>query len=161
MVWMESDTSVISQLQDLAVHSRVDGELLVRLPFLDTQGPVDADVMKLLSRTAKNHPEIFQATVVKPWVMDGLDEHEFAVVEAIAGLAGTAEAAAALMVSLPFLDTAEASDVGTVNVLAALQSTHPQLFQAVLQNPGPGNDLGENAIVSLWALQGLETRLLV
>ena len=151
----ESDTSVISQLQDLAVHSRVDGELLVRLPFLDTQGPVDADVMKLLSRTAKNHPEIFQATVVKPWVMDGLDEHEFAVVEAIAGLAGTAEAAAALMVSLPFLDTAEASDVGTVNVLAALQSTHPQLFQAVLQNPGPGNDLGENAIVSLWALQGL------
>ena len=151
----ESDTSVISQLQDLAVHSRVDGELLVRLPFLDTQGPVDADVMKLLSRTAKNHPEIFQATVVKPWVMDGLDEHEFAVVEAIAGLAGTAEAAAALMVSLPFLDTAEASDVGTVNVLAALQSTHPQLFQAVLQNPGPGKDLGENAIVSLWALQGL------
>ena len=84
-----------------------------------------------------------------------LREQGIAVLENLEHLAESAEEAATQIISMAFLDTVETADVATVDVLATLAPVHPQLFQAVLQNPGPGNDLGENAIVSLWALQGL------
>ena len=120
----ESDISVISQLQDLAVHSRVDGELLVRLAFLDTQESVDASAVQLLAPMATNRPDLFRIAVNKPWVVDGLGEQEITVIETLERLAESTEKIAAQIISMAFLDTVEAADVATVDVLAALPPPH-------------------------------------
>ncbi len=152
----ELEASVIQTLRELAALSEADGELLVRLPFLHTQGPVYAGTVEILSRMATDRPDLFRAVVDKPWVTDGLNEDENSVVQELQTLAHSSEEQALLLLSLPFLTTVEDTDIPTIDVLAALAPVHPQLFLAALHKPWLESGLSDERLASLWTLQQLE-----
>ena len=151
----ELEGSVIVRLRDLVNYAKSDGERLLRLPFLDSIEPADADTVDVLATLAAGRPELSRVVLLKPWVEDGLAEREVLVIEGLQKLTDSSEEAALLLLSLPFLRTVEDADAGTVDVLAELASGHPELFRFVLQEPWVGDGLSQDEIEALRALKGL------
>ncbi len=128
----ELESSVILRIRELVVRNESDGQLLVGLAFLDTHGQVDAGAVELLAGIAADQPDLFRTTVDKPWVADGLGEHEILVVEGLLALTESSEEAALLILSMPFLETVEDVDVPQVGALGALASRDSDVFNAVV-----------------------------
>ena len=151
----ELESSVILRLRELAVRNESDRQLLVRLAFLDTQGQVDAGAVELLAGIAADQPDLFRTAVGKPWVADGLGEHEVLVVEGLLRLTESSEDAALLILSLPFLETVEDVDVQTVGALGALAARDSEFFNAVLGSTWLDDGLDEAEALLLQKLEAI------
>ena len=103
----EIELTVMLELRVLAGYGEAQGERIVRMPFLDTIESADVDSLRTLAALGQmeNLREFFHAVVEKPWVEDGLDEPEIALVQEVGRLSSRGEAAmlwiAALMTVRP------------------------------------------------------------
>ena len=72
----ELESSVMAQLGALAAYDEAHGERILRMPFLNTIEPPDAETLGVLIGWAARQPDLFQAVLHKPLLEDGLDERE-------------------------------------------------------------------------------------
>ena len=128
---------------------------MIDTPFLDTVEAADANARTFLAGWEARWPELFGAVVAKPWVEDGLDEHEVEALDALAGLAGSAGEAALRVIDMPFLDTVEAADADALAVLAGGAALRPDLLRAVMAKPWIEDGLDEHEIEALDTLARL------
>ena len=142
----ELESSVMAQLEALAAYDEAQVERILRMPFLNTIEPPDAETLAVLVGWAGRRPDLFQAVLHKPLVEDGLDEHEVQSLETPAGPVDGAEDATPGVTDRPVFDTGEAADVNLAALLPGWEARWPKLFGAVVHKPWVEDGLDEHEV---------------
>ena len=144
----ELAVSVMVRLRTLETYDEMSAENIVRMPFLDTLEPSDADTLKALEDLGRplTWRGLLRAVVQKPWVGDGVDESEAAVLRHLGWITNGSEETALRILGMPFLQTHQLGDgpLSTVSALWALGSSSQETLRAVAEKAWVEDGLDES-----------------
>ena len=84
----EREVLVLMRLLDFVSYGEAETGKLVRMPFLDSLEEIAIDTLQALDDLGKpvNRRWLYSAVLAEPWVEDGLDQSEIAVIDVLQGL---------------------------------------------------------------------------
>lgn len=144
----ELAVSVMVRLRTLETYDEMSAENIVRMPFLDTLEPSDADTLEALEDLGRplTWRGLLRAVVQKPWVGNGLDESEVVLLRHLGWITNGSEEAALRILGMPFLQTHQLGDgpLSTVSALWALGSSSQETLRAVAEKAWVEDGLDES-----------------
>ena len=131
----DPEKEVLITLRNMSVTDLESALQLADIPFLNDFEPTDALATSLLAGLAGSEEALYSALLGKLWVQDGLEDTEATVIETLEFVASRENGTELQLITLPFLDQIEASDIDTIHMLdflAGEERTRP-LYDALLQ----------------------------
>ena len=120
----ERDVLILTWLGDFVSYGEAEAGRLVRMPFLDSLDEVATDTLQALDELGKpvNRRWLYSAVLAEPWVEDGLDQSEIAVIDVLQGL-GLGALSSALLDKPWVEDGVKEFEVAIVRELGELAGT--------------------------------------
>ncbi len=138
-----SEREVVDLLWGVAHVDESLASYMLGLSFLETVHPTDIAIVQALGRLVPFGEELLSVVAERPWVMDGLDEAEAAVLEGFEEIASEHEDIALHILGMSFLDTVEVTDVPTIEVLQEFAPYGTTLLTGLAHTPWVTDGLDE------------------
>ena len=138
-----SEREVIDLLWGITYHDEAIALRILDMPFLETTEPTDVALTQAFSDFVPYGEELVYAVAEKSWITDGLDESETAILDQIGWIADDDEAVALQVLDMPFLESAEETDVVA---LEALRLLGPVLLPVAIDKQWVGDGLNESEL---------------
>ena len=137
------ELEAIGRLGEIAATDEAAALRILAMPFLETVEPHDVESMGELLSLSEFSAGALEAILARPWMEDGLDETERQAIDRLGDIAAMDEAAALQILGMPFLETVEPFDAGSMAELMLLPGLSLGALESILARPWMEDGLDE------------------